>query len=120
MNITFTAKDAASLQMEGDIVKRTEIIANAKKSICDCFDNDNLLANIQYDLVLIARTASTRIAAFPTITDVDHFNEVKGALEDAGYIVFTKPGLNKFFVKFTIGSDESNAASQNQKDRGDS
>lgn len=91
---TFTAKQARELQLEGDVTKRNEIIEKFRREIKDENKNNKVLANILYDILLVAQTQMTRLVTAYIPNDNKYQNIVK-KLEQAGYSIISHKDLEE-------------------------
>ena len=98
--VKFTAKQARELQLESDVTKRNENVENLRNEIRDENKNNKVLANILYDILLVAQTQMTRTIRFPDIKDEEEYNKIRQLFIDAGYGFCHDDETGGFFIIF--------------------
>lgn len=92
--IKFTAKQARELQLESDVTKRNENVENLRNEIMDENKNNKVLANILYDILLVAQTQMTRLVA-AYIPNDNKYQSIVKKLEQTGYSIISHKDLEE-------------------------
>lgn len=92
--IKFTAKQARELQLESDVTKRNENVENLRNEIRDENKNNKVLANILYDILLVAQTQMTRLVT-AYIPNDNKYQSIVKKLEQADYSIISHKDLEE-------------------------